>query len=642
MASIEGGYFRTEGEFFFPVGVNYLPSKHDCRMWREWDPQEIERDFRNMGRLGINTVRIILLWPDFEPEPGRYDQEAIRRLEEMVEIAKRNGIKLLPTLVTGDLAGVKWVPSWAIGKSIYSAEVIERQKGLVKEIAGRFGDEQAIFAWDLSNEPSYWEEPDDPGWAANWTRSLAEAVREVDRNHPVTVGLDQHNIAGESRFRIEPVAPYLDFLSIHTYPKFLPQGESPLSFRGTYFPAYCIRFCRLGKPVLLEEFGLSTGTFSEEDVGAYYEVVMFSALVNGAAGVMSWSWSDEVRTDRCPYDERFPMTCYGITRADGTEKPAALRMRDFSKVIRDISPFELDEGEVGLLLPANVYNQDVGRATFNCFVICKMAGLSPKIVRKGEDLRAFKLLIVPLLFSHKYSLEDLGDFVGAGGTMLCSLGPGYVPLGRLEEFLREVLRLEVEPRASHVEGELKLIASSALRNLTLCYDAEGGIAYHPIRWTEGDVLAEDLRGNPAIVYSECGRGRAITSVLPLEHLLSSKVHAYERRDETYKIYRYAADLAGLEVPVVVESPFVEVGTLTSRAGRLMVFVNHLGEAVSANVRTSFGGACLREVYRAEGKRTKAGADGSFRLDLAPYEAKVLAIEEVLTFRRRCAIFRCQM
>ena len=627
----ERRYFRIKDKFFFPVGVNYLPSGHDCRMWREWDPEEIERDFRKMARLGINTVRIILLWPDFEPEPGRYDREAIGRLEEIVEIAKRNGIKLLPTLVTGDLAGVKWVPSWAIGKSIYSAEIIERQCGLVRKIVGRFKDEPVIFAWDLSNEPAYWEEPSDSQWAAGWTRSLAETIRKVDRNHPITVGLDQHNINGESRFRIEPVAPYLDFFSIHTYPKFLPQGEFPLSFRGTYFPAYCIRFCQMEKPVLLEEFGLSSGTFSEEEVGAYYEVVMFSALMNGGAGVMSWSWSDETRSDRYPYDERFPMTCYGITRADGTEKPAAFRMRDFSRVVRDISPFEVREGEVGLLLPTNVYNPDVGRATFNCFVICKMAGLSPKIVRKGEGLRTFKLLVVPFLFSHKYTTDDIRDFIETGGTVLCSLGPGYVPLRKLNQFLREALKLEVEPKASQVEGELTLRTSSALpsgvRNLTLCYDAEEGIAYHPVKRTGGDVLAEDSQGNPAIVYSKCGGGRAITSVLPLEHLLASKAYAYERGDETYRIYRYGAELAGLETPLVVESPFVEVGALVSEGGELLVFVNHLSKAVSTGARTHFRGFCLREIYRGEGKRMKIGADGKFKLNLAPYETKILQVTE---------------
>ncbi len=635
--AIKENYFQYGGKFYFPVGVNYIPSSHDWRMWSEWDPEEIKRDFRHMKNLGINIVRVFLLWSDFEPEPGKYDERSLREFAVLIDMAKENGLKLIPTLV-GDAAGIKWVPIWAVGKSIYSKEIVEGQCALFKEIAKRCMDEVQILAWDLSNEPAYWEEPKRTDDATNWVGSLAQAIREVDENHLVTVGLDQHNVAGgpdeykitgRTLFEVEPVVPYMDFISIHVYPLLLAPGEGSLDFRGTYFPAYAIKFCQLGKPVLLEEFGLSSGTVPEEEMAKHYEAVMFSSLINGAAGILSWSWIDELRCDRSPYNRRLPMSRYGIVRVDGTEKPAALKMREFAELVGSFSLIRLERSESALVLPTNIYNSEVGRGTFNSFILGKIAGLDSDIISEYEDLSRFKLLILPFFLSHKYIfLDKIRTFIENGGVAFCSLGPGYIPIKSLEDFLEEVLGIKVDPHVQPLEEQETLAVLQDTPPLTkgdaFRYSDIKTIVYHPLIKTAGSVLAVDSRNKPALILNKYGNGCALTSILPIEYCLSNKPRVYEAGDQTYKIYEYLASLAGIKKFAKSQNPYVEVGTLRDKENCVVVVVNHLNRSLSADLEMGKSGLSLQEIYGKKGTLHRSG-NKLFHIDLLPLEAKVFKV-----------------
>jgi len=60
------------------------------------DPASIEADFAQMHQLGVNAVRLDLVWSWFEPRPGDFNQEAFRQLDFITRLAGRNGIYLNP------------------------------------------------------------------------------------------------------------------------------------------------------------------------------------------------------------------------------------------------------------------------------------------------------------------------------------------------------------------------------------------------------------------------------------------------------------------------------------------------------------------------------------------------------------------
>jgi len=50
-------------------GVNYTPSKNWWFCWNEWDADSIKRDLDGIASLGADHLRILLIWPYFQPNP---------------------------------------------------------------------------------------------------------------------------------------------------------------------------------------------------------------------------------------------------------------------------------------------------------------------------------------------------------------------------------------------------------------------------------------------------------------------------------------------------------------------------------------------------------------------------------------------
>ena len=49
------------------LGANYWASANATKMWREWKPEEIEKDFLQLKEYGMTTLRVFPTWSDFQP-----------------------------------------------------------------------------------------------------------------------------------------------------------------------------------------------------------------------------------------------------------------------------------------------------------------------------------------------------------------------------------------------------------------------------------------------------------------------------------------------------------------------------------------------------------------------------------------------
>src|SRR6185437_8758890 len=101
----------------FRVGVNYWPAATAMGWWSSFDPVEVEADFARIAASGLDSVRVFLTWEDFQPTPGLVDREMLARLLVVAAVAAGLGLALIPTLFTGHMSGVNWIPPWALGGS---------------------------------------------------------------------------------------------------------------------------------------------------------------------------------------------------------------------------------------------------------------------------------------------------------------------------------------------------------------------------------------------------------------------------------------------------------------------------------------------------------------------------------------------
>ncbi|MGZ5305687.1 MAG: hypothetical protein ACXWEG_03035 [Actinomycetota bacterium] len=99
----------------FRLGINYWPARTAMRWWTMFDEGETAEDFARIAAGGFDSVRIFLLWEAFQPDPDRVDIELLDRLVTVADAAERAGLAIVPTLFTGHMSGVDWIPTWALG-----------------------------------------------------------------------------------------------------------------------------------------------------------------------------------------------------------------------------------------------------------------------------------------------------------------------------------------------------------------------------------------------------------------------------------------------------------------------------------------------------------------------------------------------
>jgi endo-1,4-beta-mannosidase len=350
----------------FRLGINYWPARTAMGWWRMFDPTEVARDFARIAGSGFDSVRVFLLWEDFQPAASRIDTRMIDHLVSTLDVAQRSGLSVMPTLFTGHMSGVNWIPSWALGGesgderfrvvsggrvlssrlgSWYGdAAIISAQASLAREVAGALSGHPALWAWDLGNENSNCVVPSDKGLAVDWLRRMGDALRGADAEVPITLGLHMEDLVEDRNLGPGEAAEVCDFLTMHGYPGYAAWADGPTDERILPFLAQVTRWLGGGADVLFAEFGAPTyrhgaavtstaPLVEEEDAASYVERALRKLLECGSTGAMLWCYSDyeEAIWDAPPLDLAVHERSFGLWRSDGSPKPAVTVVEAFAR-----------------------------------------------------------------------------------------------------------------------------------------------------------------------------------------------------------------------------------------------------------------------------------------------------------------------
>ena len=75
----------------------------------------VGEEFSIIAGLGLQKVRLFLLWEDFQPVPDQVSAQALANLAQVADIAADNGLQLDVTFFTGHMSGPNWAPPWPLG-----------------------------------------------------------------------------------------------------------------------------------------------------------------------------------------------------------------------------------------------------------------------------------------------------------------------------------------------------------------------------------------------------------------------------------------------------------------------------------------------------------------------------------------------
>ncbi|MDE9364195.1 cellulase family glycosylhydrolase [Luteipulveratus sp. YIM 133132] len=623
------------------TGVNFWSRHGGPLMWRGLDEAVLRSELETMRSYGIGVTRSFFYWPDTMPAPDRLDEDVLDRFAMFLDLHRELGLTTIPTFVVGHMSGENWDPAWRSGRDLYAdVWMVARQAWYVRELVSRFADHPAIVGWLVSNEMPIYGGAADSDVVTSWAELMVDAIRAGGARQPVSLGDGAWGIetTGEDNgFSLRRTAGIVDFVGPHVY-----RMENDVVRQHLKAAFVCELAAVAGLPVVLEEFGVTSDFASDQNAAHYYRQTLHTSLLAGATGWIAWNNTDfDTIADQDPYRHHPFELHFGLTRADGTPKPALGEMRDFAALLDRIEvtacrrapaqavlvvPAYLETGEPLTLSAAE--RTPIVAALEQAHVAAREADLPVAFAREVDGIPGgAPLYLVPstkALTAPTWRL--LGEQVRSGSTLYASYGLGDSDFQRgpwwtgleeifgvrhhlvygitepLEEDLVVTLEQDLGPLRAGDVLDIAVAGSEVTRTML------------PVETTTAEVVARDQHGRIVLTRNSIGAGAAVLSTVPTEALAAARPRA--NPEPTWRLYDAVAQVAGVDRPVRVESPLVLVDRLLHRDGRSFVWlVSASRDPQTVAVETGVGTAV----------RPLAGGDPVTKVELAPYDVQVLEL-----------------
>lgn len=610
----------------FTLGCNYWASHAGTRMWRDWQPAVVERDFAALAAAGLTTLRVFPLWSDFQPvtaartsgqvikelclttpEDGEQplpdtpvgqagvDERMLGHFADFCLIAQRHGLQLIVGLITGWMSGRLYCPPVLEGLQLHTDPLAMQLQGrFVKVFVERFRTAPAVVAWDLGNECNCLGRAPSREAAWTWTAFITQAIRTVDATRPVVSGM--HSLLPSPEishgWTIQDQAEHTDLLTTHPYPLWSHHtAQDPLdTIRTTlHATAESRMYADIGgKPCFAEEIGTMGPMMGDWEVASnFVRCNLFSLWANDCRGFLWWCAFDQTRLAHAPYDWVAVERELGLLREDHSGKPMLDEVTRFAKLLSTL-PAPLPERRIDAVCILT-RGQDPWAAAYAAWVLATQARLTLRFAWADAPLPDAAVYFAPSLsgiepFTRRRWHALLARVV-AGATLHVTLGDGIV------EPFTDVFGLRVRSRAQRRVPTPFTLASgetlTARRGLDLRLIAEPGTV----------VLAATADGTPMITSRGYGKGRVTLTAVPVETQLTATPGGFhdaspdEKAEPWHVLYR----LLTPEISRPIDSDSAGLA-VTLHGGRYAVLINH--GATPATVRFAAGTTPVRWLHGA--------------------------------------------
>jgi len=592
------------------IGANFWSRIGGPRMWSSYDRDVIREELAVLAEHGLSVTRSFCYWPDFVPAIETLDEDVIARFQDFLDAHIEVGMTTIPTFIVGHMSGENWDPSWREGRDLYrNVWMVAQQAWFAEVITARFTSHPAVVGWLITNEMPIYGGEGSIDEITSWARIMVNAVKAGGATQPISLGDGAWGIevtGVDNGYSLRAIAPLVDFIGPHVYPM------SNDLFRQSLTAAFNCELSRsFGRPVVLEEFGLTSDFVSDENGAHYYRQVLYSSLLAGATGWIGWN--------NCDYDDLLSQDPYrhhpfelhfGLTDRKGQPKPQLKEIQRFSSFIKEISAegWSTEVGQVSLVVPEHFerelpftteeYRREIRDNLLQSYVVAREADLPVVAVRERDGIDGnSKLLLLPsskmLMAPTAAQLEGIA---AKGSVVYLSYfaGATAVQRGTWVPWLNEIFGFRQALHYGLVnfieDDEVVLTFEKSFgdieANTTLTWRTAGndsGRAFLPVEATDAEVIARDQHGRPAILRRQLGKGSLVFCTFPLEYMAATSPRV--NPDPTWRLYSALAEEAGVERPIRVLDPRVMVGRLQVGNGERVILINLSGDEVVTSVVT---------------------------------------------------------
>lgn len=272
-------------------GLNYVPSRNWAFSWNDWSPGDIARDFDNIAAISADHIRIMLIWPWFQPNPTYVSPAHLDRLEEMMRLAGERKIDVMATVYNGWLSGYAFKPPYLEQAAFYTDPKWKAVRELyVSEVAKRLTPHSNFLGFDLGNEITWsWKSDSLPEGDA-WMEAVFRQMHEVAPGRIHVNGVDHVPWLTDNTFSPRALLAMQDIVPLHCWPEWMRADKY-----GTFMERPSIRLQAAmaalvrsyggnpQKPIWIQEFGLRPNA-DVPDFSKWLDL----AVTNGIEGGVSW------------------------------------------------------------------------------------------------------------------------------------------------------------------------------------------------------------------------------------------------------------------------------------------------------------------------------------------------------------------
>ena len=348
---VKDGHFVRHGEPYYYVGTNFWYGAILGSEGQGGDRKRLCRELDKMKSLGIDNLRILVgsdgkrgvktkVEPTLQEAPGVYNDTILAGLDYLLmQMEKRKMVAVLYLNNSWEWSGGYgyYLEQAGLGQAPRPNEAgypafmqfvsqyasCEKAHQLfydyVRFILGRtnrythrrYVDDPAIMSWQIGNEPRAFSKEALPAFE-RWLAEASSLIRSLDSNHLISIGSEgswgcENDIACYERIGADK---NVDYCNIHLWPynwswarKDHLVEDLGVSCKNTkdYIDAHLSVCARIGKPLVMEEFGYPRDGFSftpgssTQGRDGYYQYV-FGLVADNAekggyfAGCNFWGW----------------------------------------------------------------------------------------------------------------------------------------------------------------------------------------------------------------------------------------------------------------------------------------------------------------------------------------------------------------
>lgn len=575
------------------VGINYVASYICSNFWEDWRPETIEKDLQHIASLGLEAVRIPMHWGYMEPEEGKYNEEFSVKFLAFIEMCRKYDLYIMPWFLVGVATRDYDVP-FRGDRPFFTGEMVAVAENHLKHFIEPYRDEEQILFWDICDEPEFYSRhpkaeqlPYDRDTLARWVERMYRAIKSVDSNHLVTLGFG-HIAAANYGMDIRDMADILDHMVVTCYPGYPAPEERLDTIRRNYTLAYHVKMNKRGTPVFTcEAPGFSSVMYSEEIIGRYFKVSLYSNLLNGSTGVLPWVYNDfhESIWHEVPLEGYCIEPYFGIVDTKGRLKPSGKELSEYAAFAKkaEVGRYRPRKAETAIVVPEGYY-QDIGNTLYKIYtalLLTKGCGIDVDFVWSSEELSDYRMLLMPSGTGMLTSQWDkLRRFVADGGAIYYI----YDGSAGLNVYFNELFGVEVQaPEKDYGYDKLWVKEPWGHWKAGDSIELTGARRkdWVRVKAQSAETICELGGDIPALLKNHYGDGRAYLMTLPVDNSLMDVVLEDFVRSESFHMMDAMIQEADITPILRCGDVRIETGCLEDPATGdiLAICVNHGGDEV---------------------------------------------------------------